>query len=68
MISHGMDHFRNEHLKKLYGWSDDDPNQIELRKLHGHIIKSIMNGNIPDDIRPLYYINEYSSVCLPISN
>ena len=54
VISHGSDHFRNEHLKKLYGWSDDDPIQIELRKLHGHIIKRIMNGNIPDDIRPLY--------------
>ncbi len=54
MISHGYDHFRNEHLKKIYGWSEDDPTQIELRRLHGNIIERIMNGDVPDDIRPLY--------------
>ncbi len=54
MISHGYDHFRSEHLKKIYGWSEDDPIQIELRKLHGYIIERIMNGDLPDEIRPLY--------------
>ena len=54
LISHGYDHLRHEHLKKLFGWDDLDPTLNELRKLHGYIIERLMNGDIPDDVRPLY--------------
>ena len=54
MISHGFDHFRNEHIKKLFGWEDLDPKQAELRKLYKNVIERLMNGDIPEAVRPLY--------------
>ena len=53
MISHGFDHFRNEHIKKLFGWEDLDPKQAELRKLYKNVIERLMNGDIPEAVRPL---------------
>jgi hypothetical protein len=38
MIAHGIDHFRYEHLQKLWGYKDQDSHQQEFRLLYTKLI------------------------------
>ena len=55
-ISHGFDHLRNEHLKKLIGWGHECGGSLEteFRSLYKYIILRLMNGDIPKEVRPMY--------------
>ena len=55
-IAHGLDHLRNEHLKKLIGWGHacGGSLEIEFRNLYKYIILRLMNGDIPTEVRPMY--------------
>jgi hypothetical protein len=53
LIAHGFDHMRAEHLQKLWGFKDDDPQQALFRKYYTKWINMLMCKEIPDEFRPL---------------
>ena len=42
MIAHGLDHFRYEHLQKLWGYKDQDSQQHEFRLLYTKLINKLI--------------------------
>jgi len=52
LIAHGFDHMRAEHLQKLWGFKDDDPQQALFRRYYTKWINMLMCKEIPDEFRP----------------
>ena len=51
MIAHGIDHYRYEHLQKLWGYKDQDSHQQEFRLLYTKLINKLICADIPPDVR-----------------
>jgi hypothetical protein len=68
MVSHGIDHFRNEHIRQLWGYTVGDTQQDEFRACYTRHINRIMNADIPLQAKPLFSDTEAIAIPKPGSN
>ena len=62
MIAHVIDHYRYEHLQKLWGYKHQDSHQHEFRLLYTKLINKLMCADIPPVVRSFLSSSEAFAV------